>query len=305
MTDKIFLLFVSFVMLFPVMLKTNKQMKKKITGGQANPIDNIKAHTKMISIPRQIESDGLYQVKKYVGRIMKEIGMSVQEQKFTHEYNGTSYKLSNIIGTNLKSSGPYIFFGAHIDSHQFNNSEASIDSAAPIGIILELVRNLLAVNPLAPIMIVFFDGEEAIGGNWNKDSALSGSKYFVQSINPAIISRAYIFDLIGGDIGQNKIGGFSNMPNTFADLRALAKINKKLYGSHEQIFISPEDFIGGKLVDDDHVPFVKKGIWVCNFIPWKFPAQHHKPSDTYSNLNWRYIEIFYYVMYKFFKLLTN
>ncbi len=309
MNNKAFIFLVSLLMLLPVIIKagvnpdspvpTEVESKKTNLKILNSPISNIKSYTKFIAKPRQVQSDNLAQIKKYVGKLLTEFGMEVQEQKFNFNHKIGSYKLSNIIGTNPNSSGPYILLGAHIESTPFDNGAAAIDAASAIGIILELVRNLIKSNPKFPLMIVFFDGEESLSGKWTKDLTLLGSKYFVNSVNPKKISRAYIFDLIGGDIGKNQIAGFANMPHTFTDLLALSKINKKLYGSDEQVFVSPADFVAKHAPEDDHVPFVNKNIWACNLIPYKFPSQHHKPTDTYANLNWKYIEIFYHVLYSF------
>jgi len=309
MNNETFLFLISFLMLFPVIIKaglnpdspvpTEVESKKTNLKILNSPISNIKSYTKFIAKPRQVQSDNLAQIKKYVGKLLSKFGMKVQEQKFNFNHKIGNYKLSNIIGTNPNSSGPYILLGAHIDSTPFDNGDAAIDAASAIGIILELVRNLIKTNPKFPLMIVFFDAEESLSGKWTKDLTLLGSKYFVNSVNPKNISRAYIFDLIGGDIGNNKIAGFADMPHAFIDLLALSKINKKLYGSDEQVFVSPAEFVDHHSPDDDHVPFVEKKIWTCDLIPYKFPSQHHKPTDTYANLNWKYIEIFYHVIYKF------
>ena len=272
---------------------------KSIEHLESMEIINIKSHTKNISIPRQIESDGLNKVKSYLINQIKNIGFNVIEQKFTHNINSKNYKLSNIIGINQKALGPYILLGAHVDSHQFSNTDASVDSASSIGIILELANNLIKFNPLIPLMIVFFDGEEAIDGEWTENTSLIGSNYFANNFNLNLIDKVYIFDLIGGHVNKNKIAGFADMQYTFTDLSILSKINKKLYGVDEQIFINPTDFIAGNAPEDDHVPFVRKNKWVCNLIPYKFPDQYHKPSDTYSNINWKYIEIFYHVLFEF------
>lgn len=309
MNNKAFIFLVSLLMLLPVIIKAgvnpdspvqteskNKKTNLKILN---SPLFNIKSYTKFISRPRPVQSDNLAKVKNFVGKLLSEFGMEVREQKFDFNHKIGNYKLSNIIGTNPNSYGPYILLGAHIESTPFNNGDAAIDSASAIGIILELVRNLIKSNPKFPLMIVFFDAEESLSGKWTKDLTLLGSKYFVNNIDAKKISRAYIFDLIGGDIGKNQIAGFANMPHTFTDLLALSKINKKLYTPDEQIFLSPKDFVAKHAPEDDHVPFANKNIWSCNLIPYKFPNQHHKPTDTYENLNWKYIEIFYHVLYSF------
>jgi hypothetical protein len=50
---------------------------------------------------------------------------------------------------------------------------------------------------------------------------------------------------------------------------------------------------------DDHVPFFERNIPVANLIPYKFPKVHHTLADTYENINWEYIRIFYEVFREF------
>ncbi len=285
--------------LFIVNTNTNTNTNKLIS--TKSTIANIQLLTKHISIPRQSESVGLKNVKNFVKKQMELLGLQVTEQKFNPIVSNKIYHMSNIIGINNKTTGPYILLGAHIDSHQVShvNTEATTDSATCVAIILELAKNILALHPKAPIAVVFFDGEEAINGVWTSETSLFGSKYFVNNFNLHLIDKVYIFDLIGGDIGKNKIAGFKDLPYTFNDLSTLAKINKKLFGPNEQIFQSPTEYQAKKSPEDDHQPFVKKNKWVLNLIPYVFPQQHHKPTDNYSNVNWKYVEIFYSVMFDF------
>ena len=261
-----------------------------------NPIQNIKKMTKELSVYRPVGSDNLLTVKSKVMKTMRDIGLSVDEQKFTRNIKNNNYNFSNLIGINPNAKAPYILLGAHIDSPQIDGCESTIDSVTGIVVILELAKNLLKINPNLPIMIVFVDGEEAIDGTWAKDNSLSGSKYFVNNYNLSLINKVYIFDLIGGDIEKNKLAAFSNNIQTYNDFEKLAKINLKY---NKQIFLSPSTFVSSNSIEDDHVPFKEKGIYAVNLIPYKFPDSHHTLNDNYNNVNWEYIEIFYNVFYDF------
>jgi len=159
-------------------------------------------------------------------------------------------------------------------------------------------KNLIKENKNYPIMLVFFDGEEAIDGPWTSSNSLSGSSYFVNNYDTNLIDKVYIFDLIGGDFNQNKIAAFSNNKSTASDLIKLAKINEKFT---EKIFQHPNDYISDKAIQDDHVPFVNKNIYALNLIPYNFPNNHHTLNDNYENVNWKYVEIFYSVLFEFLK----
>ena len=263
-----------------------------------NPnLENIKTITKTISINRPIGSINLKNVKQYISTKLKEIGLTFEEQFFSQIIRNKNYNFSNLIAYNKSNNNKYILLAAHIDS--IDNCDAAIDSASSIGIIIELVRCLLIYNHNYPLMVVFFDGEEAIDGEWAKDNTLIGSKYFVNNYDISKIECLYLLDLIGGSKNYNKIVAYNNNPNSHKKIKIMHDINLKY---KYQIFIDPNVRISYKNIDDDHVPFQEKNIDVIDFIPDVFPYQHHKPTDTYENLNWTYIDVFSRVFYEY---LTN
>jgi hypothetical protein len=260
-----------------------------------NSLNAIKNTTQMISIYRPVESNALRNVKNIVTNIMNSMRLTVTEQYFIRNINYYNYTFSNLIAINPNAKPPYILLGAHIDSPQINGVTSAIDAATSIAIILELVKNLLVRNPYIPLMIVFFDGEEAIDGMWSNNNTLSGSTYFVNNMNYNI-SKAYIFDLIGGDINNNKIAQFYDNMNTYSDFKQLSEINKKY---DNIIFMDPDVFISQNTIINDSTPFVRNKMYALNLIPYKFPTSHHTLEDNYNNVNWDYVDVFYKVMYEF------
>jgi len=261
-------------------------------------IDYIKNFTKEISIYRPVSSSELETVKNKVLTEMKNIGLSTTVQSFTRTINNKEYSFSNLIGVNPNANKKNILLGVHIDSPQNPKCECTTDAVTGISIALQLAKNLIKENKNYPIMLVFFDGEEAIDGPWTSSNSLSGSSYFVNNYDTNLIDKVYIFDLIGGDFNQNKIAAFSNNKSTASDLIKLAKINEKFT---EKIFQHPNDYISDKAIQDDHVPFVNKNIYALNLIPYNFPNNHHTLNDNYENVNWKYVEIFYSVLFEFLK----
>jgi Zn-dependent M28 family amino/carboxypeptidase len=261
-------------------------------------ISFIKNFTKEISIYRPNGSKELVNVKNKIINEMKKIGLKTEIQSFTRTINNKDYSFSNLIGKNILkyANKKFILLVVHIDSPQIKGCESTIDAATGISIALELARNIINKNQKYPIMLLFTDGEEALGGKWSKNNTLSGSRYFVNNYNISNIDKVYVFDLIGGDFNKNKIAAFSNNPITYYDIKKLANINKKY---DKQIFINPSKYISNRAVDDDHVPFVEKNIYSLNLIPYRFPDSHHTLNDNYDNVNWKYVEIFYKIFLEF------
>lgn len=200
-----------------------KYIKYKSKYLNLKSIENLKNLTKSISIPRQIESENLRLVKNIVLDKLKELNLETEEQKFNQTVRNKSYNFSNIIAYNKNAFSKYILLAAHIDSCQLDNFYGSIDSASAIAIILELTKNLLILNPNYPLMIVFFDGEEAIQGKWSDDNTLIGSKYFVRNYDTSKIEQLYLLDLIGGGY-ENKFYAYNDNPLSSGQIEKLFNI---------------------------------------------------------------------------------
>jgi len=144
-------------------------------------------------------------------------------------------------------------------------------------------------------MILFFDGEEALQGEWSTDNTLIGSKYFVNNYDISQIDQLYLLDLIGGNI-ENKFYAFENNILSYEQIKSLSDINKKY---NFDIFINPSLKVEQIEIQDDHIAFQNKGIKYLHLIPRPFPIQHHKIIDKYENLNWKYIEVFTNVLFEY------
>ncbi len=303
----IILLIITIIVLTLLMILlylNNNNEPFKVTLTNSLDLDNIKRITKEVSINRPVGSTNLLNVKKFVINELNKLGLDVEEQKFTKNIKGKNYEFSNIIAKNKNVNDNYIILGCHIDGPQIKqilNIEAATDAASCIGLIIEISKNLLIKNKKYPLMIVFFDGEEAIDGEWSDDNTLSGSTYFVNNFNKNI-KFLMIFDLIGGDINKNKIYNFRTNSFNNIYMKKLSEINNSLnYKYSKQIFVNPDNEISDIGVINDYTPFINKypNLAGLNLIPSKFPDNHHTVDDNYNNLNWEYIEIFSNVIYEF------
>ena len=260
-------------------------------------LNYIKELTKNISIYRPVQSENLNKVKKYVINELEKInGLYIEEQFFKRNINGKDYNFSNIISknNNKDSKKDFILLSAHIDAPLIENIEASIDSATSIGIIIEITNKILELYPNFPLLLVFYDGEEAIDGKWASNNTLSGSKYFVDNLKFKI-ERAFILDLIGGNF-SNKIKYFNNNPSSFEIYKNLNTINKKY---DNEIFVCPSIETSSKYIEDDQLPFALSNIQYIHLIPDIFPINHHTINDNYNNINWEYINIFGNVLFEY------
>ena len=259
-------------------------------------LNYIKELTKNISIYRPVQSSNLSKVKKYVINELGKIdGLQIEEQSFIKNINSKDYSFSNIIAKNNNkySDKDFILLSAHIDAPVIENIEASIDSATSISLIIEITNKIMKLYPTFPLVLVFYDGEEAVDGKWTQQNTLSGSKYFVDNLKFKI-ERAFILDLIGGNF-NNKIKYFNNNPSSYEINKELYTINKKY---DDKIFICPSIEISSKYIEDDHIPFALSNIPYIHLIPEIFPINHHTINDNFNNVNWEYVNIFGNILFE-------
>ncbi|XP_020835465.1 glutaminyl-peptide cyclotransferase-like protein isoform X2 [Phascolarctos cinereus] len=155
----------------------------------------------------------------------------------------------------------------------------------------------LKVRKGAPVtlQLLFLDGEEALK-EWGPEDSLYGARHLAQRMEQTphdfgiseiqAIEIFVLLDLLGARDPIIK----SHFPNTAPWFRQLSSIEKRLHrlgllASHpwEVMYFQPGPPYGA--VDDDHTPFLRRGVPILHLIPTPFPAVWHTPADTEANLH--------------------
>ena len=194
------------------------------------------------------------------------------------------------------------------------------DSAAPCAMLLHAARSIDAAltrlweameedgragDPFVDakgLQILFLDGEEA-WQRWTKTDSLYGARALAEhwdaSFYPAMstyhnplnsISLFVLLDLLGH--ANPRVPSY--FQNTHWAYSALATLESRLRGhgvmtSTHGVFLhdrnrQPHQF-GRGFVDDDHMPFMQRGVPVLHLIPTPFPDVWHKITDDGDHLD--------------------
>jgi glutaminyl-peptide cyclotransferase len=171
---------------------------------------------------------------------------------------------------------PWIIIGAHYDSRLIADQDkdpdarekpvpGANDGASGVAVLLELAR-ILPKPQTGQIWLVFFDSEDQgdiAGWDW-----ILGSRAFVESL-PSKPDAAVIIDMIGDKDLNLYWERNSNLPLT----NKLWKIAQGLgYGKQ---FIASYKYS----MEDDHTPFLEKGIPAVDIIDFDYPYWHTS-ADT-------------------------
>uniref|UniRef100_A0A8C4RFS3 glutaminyl-peptide cyclotransferase n=1 Tax=Erpetoichthys calabaricus TaxID=27687 RepID=A0A8C4RFS3_ERPCA len=165
------------------------------------------------------------------------------------------------------------------------------DSAVPCAMLLELVTALDAELrtfkqqrlPLT-LQLVFFDGEEAFS-EWTPTDSLYGSRHLAgrmaKTKHPSGAVDTTLLDSIVSLICPCVAHLLWRL------LRAIPTLPRVLglLSSHpsEQTYFRKDFYLGP--VEDDHVPFLKKGVPVLHLISTPFPPVWHTMDDTEDRLH--------------------
>ncbi|KAI3367868.1 hypothetical protein L3Q82_026702, partial [Scortum barcoo] len=238
-------------------------------------------------------------------------GWEVTEDKFVSETPYGTLPFTNLIATLNPSAKRRLVLACHYDSKYYapqwhgREFQGATDSAVPCAMILELVRALdeelkaqKSSSPDLTLQLIFFDGEEALF-QWTDTDSLYGSRHLAQKMettpHPAGatdtnllhgIDLFLLMDLIGAPTPH-----FGNQfPSTTPWLSRLQNIEKRLHSMNQLVdhpnsvqYFWPNHRVGH--VEDDHIPFLNKGVRVLHLIPSPFPSVWHTFDDNEQNLD--------------------
>ncbi|XP_037124461.1 glutaminyl-peptide cyclotransferase-like a [Syngnathus acus] len=179
------------------------------------------------------------------------------------------------------------------------------DSAVPCAMILELataldnkLRAYKRQRPQVTLQLVFFDGEESFE-KWTTTDSLYGSRHLAErmastpypagSLHTTLLNTVdllLLLDLLGPP-NPMIVNHFENTARWFDRLIAAEKRlhRQGLLAAHplEQTYFR-KDVVVGK-IEDDHIPFLRRGVPVLHLIATPFPDVWHTMDDTEENIH--------------------
>jgi glutaminyl-peptide cyclotransferase len=160
----------------------------------------------------------------------------------------------------------------------------------------------------ATLQLIFFDGEEAFE-QWSQTDSLYGSRHLAEKWNKTPfpttdkqksqcpgdyvseldrIDVLVLLDLLGAP-NPNFVSFFSNTNSLYG---RLIKIERRLNELGRLESHAPEpttSYFNNRrsfsYVEDDHIPFFRRGVMILHIIPTPFPTVWHKDSDNGENLH--------------------
>ncbi|XP_026868557.2 glutaminyl-peptide cyclotransferase-like a [Electrophorus electricus] len=240
-------------------------------------------------------------------------GWTVEEDSFESATPKGTVVFSNVLAVLDPTAPRRLLLACHHDSKIIPRDPkepqrafvGASDSAVPCAMLLELasaldtqLRALKQQRSVITLQLIFFDGEEAFE-EWTDKDSLYGSRHLAELMSHTphppgsthttqlhAVDLFVLLDLLGGP-EPLIVSHFDNTARWFDLLVAAeARLHRQgLLSSHpsEQSYFRKDFYLGP--VQDDHIPFLHRGVPVLHIIPTPFPSFWHTLKDTEESMH--------------------
>jgi Zn-dependent M28 family amino/carboxypeptidase len=232
--------------------------------------------------PRPAGSPGAARAREYIVAELKKTGARVRVDAFEADTPHGRLGMANVIGVLPGRRPDIILVGGHYDTKWFPDIRfvGANDGGSSTGLLLELARALAARPRAFTYWVVFFDGEEA-RVTWSERDSLYGSRRLAEQMarSGSLPRAVLVADMIGDRDLAIRREAHSTPWLTDLVWQAAARLG---HGAH----FRPETLA----VEDDHVPFLRRGVPATLLIDFDFPPWH-TAEDTLDTISARSLQV--------------
>lgn len=231
-------------------------------------------------------------------------------------------EFGNVVAYADRRQERYLTLAAHFDSKMFpvdpvtgKQFLGATDSAVSCAMLIEIARIVGNYSSHAKsLQLVFFDGEEAVH-EWTAQDSLYGSRHLAEQwqSQPALdqqftgnlqksrnrldqIDLMVLLDLLGSSVPWPTLRDslheshteFNQLIRIESRLRKLGLLSKPAWKKRYFIPKHKDPYFSGRqlpFLDDDHQPFVARGVKAVHAIPVPFPRVWHTLGDDRKALD--------------------
>ncbi|XP_065185053.1 glutaminyl-peptide cyclotransferase-like [Sycon ciliatum] len=298
-----------------VMSVSKTQKLKSLTSGLSNMDHFFKTELAPFMRVRVPGSEGLVAVRNYITSEFAnniKAPWHVEVDSFTDDTPVGNITFHNVIATLNPQAPRRLTLACHYDSKLFaprgdgREFLGATDSAVPCAMLMELARRLddKLMNRKkmmdVTLQLIFFDGEEAFV-DWTATDSIYGSRHLAARMDNNshvsdpdkteldMMDALVLLDLIGSR--QPPLAFYDHFDNTTHLFKQLISIEKRL--RKKDLLINPKGPTYFKeqkpnermLVEDDHIPFLRRGVPCLHLITLPFPEVWHTIHDDWTALD--------------------
>jgi glutaminyl-peptide cyclotransferase len=255
---------------------------------QTGGFDGAKAYAqvaKLVSFgPRPPNSDAIHRTQDYIQSQLSGFGCAIDDDSFNAQTPIGTMPMENIVARVPGSGQGIILLLTHYDTLRLDNFVGAEDGGSSSGLMLEMARNLCPGKPQAnSVWIAFLDGEEAQVvengvAQWSDSDSVFGSRELAATMSISGNLKNVRAVILADMVGQYDLQIERDSESTPALTDLVWNTAKKLgYG---KIFVDQKTS-----VDDDHGPFIKRGVPAVDIIDLGGYTYWHTPQDTLDKVS--------------------
>jgi Zn-dependent M28 family amino/carboxypeptidase len=225
--------------------------------------------------PRPPGSAALAETRQYISAELSEEEVDVWHDNFIATTPAGEIPMTNIVGVIAGRSSSVVMIAGHYDTARLDGVQflGANDGGSSTAMLLELARALKKRKNRLTYWLVFFDGEEALK-RWSASDSLYGSRHMAEQLE-ADGRLKQIRALVNVDMVGDRHLDILRESNSTPWLSDIVSEGARHLGYGRC-------FEGGEFpVEDDHLPFLRKGVPSVDIIDLTpFKSYHHTAQDT-------------------------
>jgi Zn-dependent M28 family amino/carboxypeptidase len=252
--------------------------------------------------PRWIGSKGHAKAQAYLERQFAKDDLV--KDTFTASTPAGPMEMTNYIVKFPGTKDGIIVLGSHYDTNYPLKDTGYVganDGGSSTGLLIELANSFRGKKLDGySVWLVFFDGEEAIKGWTDTDSAYGSRHLAIKWQADGALKRIKAF-LLADMIGDRDLDVERDLNSTPWLLDLVGQAAAK-YGDQSYFFQNQEQ------VGDDHTPFMQRGVPCADIIDFDYGYQNafwHTPQDTMDKLSAKSLTIIGDVFLETIRLLNQ
>lgn len=232
----------------------------------------------------------------------------IELDEFTDSTPIGKVQFANIIASSNPNACRQLVLACHYDSKMMDGFLGATDSAVPCAMLLKISETFSkqfrdssqSFKETLGLRLIFFDGEEAFD-EWGPKDSLYGSRHLAekwerqpsppQCNGKNELSRIELFvllDLIGAEDTsfvmysiplKHHYNAMQRYEKAYLAKAGLTSLQMRRDTMFKGRFV-PLDF-----VEDDHVPFKKRGVPILSLLAHPFPKVWHTVEDNYKAID--------------------
>lgn len=256
--------------------------------------------------PRFLGSPGHQKLENYLRAHLK--GDVLEEDSFTVESPEGKFPGKNFIAKFPGTKDGVIVIAGHYDTnYPLRNTKyvGANDGGSSTAILLELANHLRSAEKGGKrdgysVWLVWTDAEEAMR-QWSETDSLYGARHLAEAWEKDGTLKKVKAFLLADMIGDADL-------NVDRDVNSAVWLEDFVLEAATRLGVQSHFFAREIGVEDDHMPFVKRGVPCADLIDLDYGYNnvfHHSPQDTVDKLSPRSLEIVGDVIYETVRLVDE